>query len=418
MIQVKGFIPTLFGQGGKMILQILYILGLAIILPTDQYGQYAIVASLVIVFGPYCGLGYGNLLIRDISNGSKKYSELLLRFIISLVISYGILQSVLLLIMLYFFDADKILILSALLLGIADILFLRISEVTSQIELAKQNFKKSGFIQMAISLIRLCSLGTYLIINFVLNLEFQLIFWLIIYCGLAGILSILNFISVLKTYGSINIAAKKVVKKELYEGVQFSIAISSQGVYNDIDKSILGKYDGTVITGNYAFAYKMIDLLFFPIRALLTYTYPNFFKKGHNGGISETFSFANKMIVMAFCYNLIASAIFLFIIDDIFKLIKQLEKYNLSLNMIEGLIFITFLRGIHYFYADSLTGAGYNLQRTILQIFIAIINLILSIIFIKNYGWQGAVLSSVISDGLMALLMFSINIYYLKKEKI
>lgn len=414
---MKGFLPTLFGQGGKMFLQILYILGLAMILPTDQYGEYAIIASLVVVFGPFCGLGYGNLLIKDISNGSKNYSALLLRFIISLLSSYGVLQMFLLIVMFCFFDANGLLIVSALLLGIADILFLRISEVTSQVELAKQNFKKSSFIQIAISLTRLSSLGIYLIVNFIFNLEFQLYIWLIIYCILAGTLSIYNFKSILKAYGPIDTKAKKVIKKELYEGVQFSIAISSQGIYNDIDKGILGKYNGTVITGNYAFAYKMIDLLFFPIRALLTYTYPRFFKKGHVGGISSTFSYANKLVLFAFLYNLLASSIFLYVINDIYKLIPQLEKYNLALNMIDGLILVTFLRGIHYFYADSLTGAGYNLQRTLLQVFIAIVNLILSIIFIKYYGWQGAVLSSIISDGLMAMLLLFVNIYYLKKEK-
>nr|WP_255551561.1 polysaccharide biosynthesis C-terminal domain-containing protein [Sporosarcina sp. E16_8] len=90
----------------------------------------------------------------------------------------------------------------------------------------------------------------------------------------------------------------------------------------------------------------------------------------------------------------------------------MIGKYQESILIVKLLLPIVILRGIHYVFADALTGAGYQRDRSIIQLFVAMINFTLNIILIKVYGVYGAILSSVLSDLIMTVLI----IYTIKKK--
>ena len=57
---------------------------------------------------------------------------------------------------------------------------------------------------------------------------------------------------------------------------------------------------------------------------------------------------------------------------------------------------------MHYFAADSLTGAGMQGIRTAVQVGIAILNVLLNLWLIPLYSWRGAAWSSLASDAMLA----------------
>ncbi len=63
----------------------------------------------------------------------------------------------------------------------------------------------------------------------------------------------------------------------------YSIGLSAQGVYNDIDKVMLASLSSLGSAGVYAAAYRVIDLAFVPMRAVLSVTYVRFFRLGASG---------------------------------------------------------------------------------------------------------------------------------------
>ena len=80
------------------------------------------------------------------------------------------------------------------------------------------------------------------------------------------------------------------------------------------------------------------------------------------------------------------------------------------------LALLPFFKSIHYFLADSLTGAGYQRMRTAAQIAIAIFNVLINLWIIPAYSWRGAAWSSLASDGALALTMYGCVLWVMKKE--
>jgi O-antigen/teichoic acid export membrane protein len=66
------------------------------------------------------------------------------------------------------------------------------------------------------------------------------------------------------------------------------------------------------------------------------------------------------------------------------------------------------LKSVHYFAADTLTGAGYQGRRTVAQVIVAAVNIGINIPLIAHASWRGAAWSSIASDGLLAVMLWTI----------
>jgi O-antigen/teichoic acid export membrane protein len=65
------------------------------------------------------------------------------------------------------------------------------------------------------------------------------------------------------------------------------------------------------------------------------------------------------------------------------------------------------LKTLHYFVADSLTGAGLQGLRTALQVGVAVFNILLNLWLIPAHSWRGAAWSSLASDGMLAATLWT-----------
>ena len=70
------------------------------------------------------------------------------------------------------------------------------------------------------------------------------------------------------------------IKPELAEGFFFSASLSSQTIYNDIDKTMMAKLSTLDATGIYGAAYRLIEVAILPVRSLLSAAYASFFRHG------------------------------------------------------------------------------------------------------------------------------------------
>src|SRR5438093_1596478 len=62
---------------------------------------------------------------------------------------------------------------------------------------------------------------------------------------------------------------------------------------------------------------------------------------------------------------------------------------------------------IHYFYADCLSGAGFQGVRAAIQLAIAGVNVLLNLWLIPAYSWKGAAWASIASDGALAMFLYA-----------
>ena len=94
--------------------------------------------------------------------------------------------------------------------------------------------------------------------------------------------------------------------RDLREGFYFSTSLSAQTIYNDVDKTMLARLATLDAAGIYAAAYRLIDIAFLPIRALLAAAYPSFFRHGEDG-IAGSLGFARRLMPKPLMYSAVVA---------------------------------------------------------------------------------------------------------------
>ena len=203
------------------------------------------------------------------------------------------------------------------------------------------------------------------------------------------------------------------IPAELKEGFYFGTGLSAQTIYNDIDKTMLASLSTLDATGIYAAAYRVIDVAFTPVRSVLNAANANFFRSGHHG-IASSYAYAKTLLPRMIAYGILAFA-GIYLLAPLFPLVIG-KEFARTVAALRWLALLPLLKAIHYFFADSLTGAGYQGLRAAAQVFIAILNVGLNFWLIPLYSWRGAAWASLACDGSLVLAMYSILLFVMAKE--
>ena len=71
--------------------------------------------------------------------------------------------------------------------------------------------------------------------------------------------------------------------RDLWHGFHFSVTLSAQTIYNDIDKTMLARLSTLSATGIYGAAYRIIDVSFFACAGSALFGVSKFFSQGKRG---------------------------------------------------------------------------------------------------------------------------------------
>jgi O-antigen/teichoic acid export membrane protein len=167
-------------------------------------------------------------------------------------------------------------------------------------------------------------------------------------------------------------------------------------------------------TGVYAAAYRVIDVSMAPVRSLAAAAYPQFFRKGL-GGMRATYPYAQSLIRKAVLYGSVASA-GLWLLAPVLPHILG-SKYEVVVAAVRWLALIPFLRCLHSFLADALSGAGRQRARTAIQVLVALINIGSNLVILPRYSWRGAAWTSLGCDGLLVVAFWFTALYFHSREE-
>ena len=387
------------GQGARIPIQAAYFILIARSLGAQGYGAFVGVTALVAILAPFCGLGSGNLLVKNVSRDGSCFPNYWGKALVLTLLSGGALLAVAVL--------GSVLLLPAtipfpliLCVAVAELVCARLLDAAS---LAFQAFQRIGRVaQLSVlpTLVRLISLALLLLVT----RHPSAVLWG--YCYLAG-----NFLSALVAVLLVNRELgrpawqRKLLLAEMREGLCFSLSISSQNVYNDIDKMVLARLATLEAAGIYAAAYRIVDVAFTPVRSLLCASYARFFQHGV-GGIRQALAFATKLLPGAAAYGLAASLL-LFAMAPLLPYLLGPE-YSDTVVALRWLSLLPLIKVLHSFAADALSGAGFQGVRSLWQMVTALGNVALVLWLVPLYSWRGAAWASLASDLLLVLGMWGI----------
>ncbi|PKN43390.1 MAG: hypothetical protein CVU60_03270 [Deltaproteobacteria bacterium HGW-Deltaproteobacteria-18] len=400
---------TIYAQGSQlamMVMQAVYFIIIARSLSPEGYGSYLSVLALVSFFMVFSAFGSERLMIRDISLNRNKFniywgSALLSLFLLCLVVIFLIV-----IIGKYFFE-NNIDIKLLLFIAISDCLFAQIVNIHSYAFQAMQKINYMGFCKILLSFCRLISVIVFLYYSSTLTAEAWAIFNLI--ASFFGALFVTIFAIKCNGLPILNLY----YFKNIFSGLSFAATSSAVYASNDIDKVMLSSIVGQSAVGIYGAAYKLINISFTPILSLLISTYAIFFEKS-TVSIKAVFDYAFKLSIVALPFGLIISISILFFAPVVPFILG--DKYASSVTAMRLLSFLPVIKIFQYFGGDALTALNMQNHRLSVVVISTAINVILNFVLIPLYSWKGAILSTLICDLFIALSIWTLLVFKVKKS--
>jgi len=386
------------GQGLRLVIQAIYFVLIARSLGPQQYGAFVAMASLVAIAAPFAGLGSPMVLAKYVSRDPALLALYWGNGLLTIGVS-GFLLGLVILLLTPFLLGPAFLLLTFL-VCVSDLWMLRVAELTAFAFGALGRMGESAIINVCVSLTRL--LGIVLVSTFVHHPDVKI--WTITYMLGGAITFAYAFTKTTIVARGIQMRPR-LVWETLPESSLFAVSICSATIYNDIDKTMVGKLASFTATGIYGAAYRIIDVSLVPVRAMLSAAYPEFFRIGV-GGPSATKRYAYKLIKRSAPFGALVA--FGLIIGAPVVPVVLGKNYASAVEAIRWLAIIPLLRSVHIFLADGLTAAGYQGTRTLVQVGVGLLNVALNIYFIRHWSWRGAAWTSIMCDAMLAFSFWAV----------
>ena len=389
---------TLLGNVTKLAIQALYFVLIARYLGPGQYGSFVAVAAAVAIASPFVGNGYDSLMIKHVARDRSSYATCLGN-LLAVTLASGLLLAMVVMPACILLLPRSIPPIATILIAAADLMVSPLTMACGAAFWSLEKLRLRATFDVLVSLARLVGLITLLVAG-----KPTLTAWATVYMIATVTACFITCTCLLLLTGMPRFDLGN-IHRELWEGFHFSVGMSAQSLYNDIDKTMLARLGTLDATGIYGAAYRLIDVAFVPVRSLLYAAYPSFFRAGKQG-IRNTIGHGFALLRRTVPYSLFAS-VAIFACAPLLPLILG-HQYAEVTSALRWLAVLPLLKTLHYFVGDAITGAGHQGLRTLAQIAIAIFNIALNFWLLPHYGWRGAAWASIASDGSLAVALWSL----------
>ena len=290
----------MLGNGSRLLVQALYFVLMARYLGPQQYGSFVAVTAAAAIASPFVGNGYSNLMIKHVARDRLQYSKSFGNLLAVTFLS-GILLSALLIPLCILVLPRSVSPVVIIIITVADLLLFPFVGVAGVAFWSLERLGWTAAINLFTTFTRLTGIVVILMFH-----RPTLMAWSVAYLLATALSGVVSLGCVLRFLGAPRFELRK-IHRELWEGFHFSVSLSAQSIYNDIDKTMLARLGTLGPVGIYAAAYRLIDVAFVPVNSFLTAAYPGFFRAG-KGGIHASIQFGAGLFKRILPYSLCVSA--------------------------------------------------------------------------------------------------------------
>ncbi len=368
-------------------------------LGVHDYGLFIGVTAFIGIFRSYSGLGFDKILIANVARNPALFKEYWGNAIF-MNVALGLVLTVLTILAGDVFLPQSAPFTIILLIAVADLIFCGVYQVAihalNSLELIHW-MAKCGLVFKVTGLIAALCLSTFFANS-------GIIAWAILYLAIRVISALWTSLLVCKMQGRPKLALSR-IPQELKEGFYFSVGSSSATIYNHIDKSMLARMSTLEATGIYGAAYRIISVAEVPVSSVIASTYTKFFQQGKDG-IRGSLKLAKILVPITGLYGAVASLGLIFLAPLIPSILGS--EYSSSIDALRWLAPLIFFKSVQHLAANTLTGSGFQSLCSAVQVAVAVFNIVANLWLIPLYSWKGAVWSSLASDGLLVLILWSL----------
>jgi O-antigen/teichoic acid export membrane protein len=394
------------GQGLRLVIQAAYFVLIARSLGPDAYGAFVAVVALAAVLSPFSGMGTPNLFIKDVRSGKRMPGVCWGNGLFLTTVSGIALTLVVLLVNFVFHLKTPWLV--AVVICLSDLVFMKITELAAFGFGAMDRMKELAVQSVVVSVLRLAGIALLLVIFHSVSLSLWI--WAYLATSILGAFYASFKGTRLWGYPILSLSS---LREDVAEGVFFSISTSATSIYNDVDKIMLARLSDFAATGIYSAAYRIIDVSMTPVRSLVSAAYPQFFQKGVHG-MRATYPYAKSLILKSSIYGA-GILVGLWLVAPVLPAILG-KQYAAAVPALRWLSFIPLMRCIHVFFADALSGGGFQRTRTVIQVGVGAINVALNLVILPRYSWRGAAWTSLACDALLVVTFWATAEFLFRRQ--
>ena len=203
-------------------------------------------------------------------------------------------------------------------------------------------------------------------------------------------------------------------RRHLWEGIGFSVAGSTESVYNDFDKVMLSHYGMNAAAGIYTMAYRVVDFATTPLGALVAATMPRLFLMSKEG-FTVVARRCARLTGVGFALG-IGSALFTLAASPwVLRVVGH--GFGDALLAIRWLCWLPAIRALHQMMGSALTATGFQNYRTGAQATVGVANVALNFWLIPTHGWLGAAWATLASDGFLVVLNVALVLLQMHRSR-
>lgn len=386
------------GQGLRLPIQAAYFIIIARSLGPEQYGAFAAVTALVAILAPFVGIGSEKLIVKNVARDSSLLDECAGNGIL-MTVATGASAIAIVLSIAHYLLPSSIATTVVLMVGLSDLVCLRLIDLAGSAFQSLEMLNRTAMLNVLVSASRFAGAAVLLLFTH----HWSALSWSVIYAGATGLAMAISLLCLRPVVRSFKVSPAR-LRRELVEGLYFAGGQSAQTIYNDVDKTMLARLGSLDASGVYAAAYRLIDVSFIPVRALLSAAYPGFFRHGKTN-LEGAYSYARRLLPRPLLFSLLTCAALILCAPVVPHILGT--SYTRTVEALRWLSLLPLLKTAHYFLADALTGAGYQGLRMCIQIAVAVFNVLVNLWIISAYSWRGAAWSSLASDALLAASLWA-----------
>jgi O-antigen/teichoic acid export membrane protein len=366
------------GQVSSITLQTIYFILISRMLGSYEYGLFVGMYSLVAVLSPYSTLGFGMIMLRDASRDPARLARAWGMALT--VLSGGTFAVMAIAAVSSYFLFHRNLVVIVLCIAFSDAFCTRAIELAGQAFQARHLLAWTARMNALMGLTRTLAAAFLALYCWQTHARATVQLWTFAYTAfsIAGVTAALLIVHI----RLVRPAWGRMTRRELSEGLSFSLSSSSYSIYNDIDKTMLTSYGFIQAAGTYAAAYRIIEIATAPIRAVYAAALPRIFQYGAEGR-GKVLWFSRYLLKWTGLYAAIACAALIWAAPW-FPLVVG-KSFEGSVSAIRILALLPLIRCFHYSAGNAISGCASQWYRTSAQLFSALLNLVMKVVLIVGF---------------------------------
>jgi len=396
------------GQGLSVVSQGVYFILLARLLGVLEYGIFAGAFAMVMVVANYCALGSHAVFLRYVSADHSRYA-LYWGNVLLTTLSIGSLVTLLVIgvgpLLAHSYSQSML-----AWIAVANCLCAQLTFAAGRVFQTFELLRTTALLNLLTNLLRTIAAGL-LLLGWHRITAGQWAFAAMLVSLVATVVAVW---AVRRQYGPAEYSFRLALQRA-GEGTVFALCYSTTSLYNDLDKAMLGHYGMDVANGVYTMAYRVVDVFTMPLQSIQAAAFPRFFKKGEAAGLGSTAGYALRIVKRSAPYGVLAAAVMFLTAPLIPKIVGH--GFQESTAALRWLCLLPVFRSLHISAGDAIAGGGHVPMRLMTQAIAVVFNFAFNLYLIPRYSWHGAAWSSLATDGLLAILNWTVLLAMTERAK-